>query len=105
MGCWQAVLSAAVYQATRDVAELYDREISAWRREEGPMATLHHARIDNTCCPMCGRGIEPQMREVLLRTGDGSVVAVRVDSHRCARQAQERPDAVAEAARVNQIAH
>lgn len=69
------------------------------------MATLHPVRIDNTCCPLCGRGIEPDMREVILRLGDASAVSIRVDSDRCARQATARPDPVAEAARINQIAH
>jgi len=68
------------------------------------MATLHHAPLDNTCCPMCGRGIETGMREVILRLGDGSLVSLRVDSERCAKQVTAWPDASAAAARVNQIA-
>lgn len=69
------------------------------------MAGLHPARIENTCCPICGRGIEPDMGEVLLHLDDASTVLVRVDSARCAHACERNPDRVAEAARVNQIAH
>jgi hypothetical protein len=69
------------------------------------MASLQHVSIPNTCCPICGTGIEPDMPEVRLKLSDAERVSVRVDSERCAAFAAARPDLVANAARVNQIAH
>ena len=63
--------------------------------------------IDNTCCPVCGRGISSRMPRVDLRPSDkrhGLVVEIRVDSAACGAKAQREPDKFLAAAEINQVA-
>jgi hypothetical protein len=66
------------------------------------------AIIDNTCCPVCGTGISPNMPTVELKPSDkrhGLLVTIHVDSQECANVVAGDPDKYIEAAEINQVAH